>query len=193
MLEELVSTIEFQMSLLLFVALGGYLLATRIHQSAVIGEILVVASIIALVTQAAKLYPTLETPSNVIFQVAVDYLPLAFGALVMCACMAFIVTTANSFLLSVGVNMSWDVYARFVNPEAPTERKLFVSRASVLGLGILAYVVIQYYPELLILQQYTYTMYGAAITPALLGAVMFPEKITPLGPAFPGFITMNSC
>ncbi|MFA7363822.1 MAG: hypothetical protein WCZ25_08105, partial [Aminobacteriaceae bacterium] len=26
-----------------------------------------------------------------------------------------------------------------------------------------------------------YTMYGAAITPALLGAVMFPEKITPLG------------
>ena len=41
MFEELMSTIEFQMSLLLFVALGGYLLATRIHQSAVIGEILV--------------------------------------------------------------------------------------------------------------------------------------------------------
>ena len=41
MLDEIMSTIEFQMSLLLFVALGGYLLATRIHQSAVIGEILV--------------------------------------------------------------------------------------------------------------------------------------------------------
>ena len=41
MFEEITSTIEFQMSLLLFVALGGYLLATRIHQSAVIGEILV--------------------------------------------------------------------------------------------------------------------------------------------------------
>jgi len=34
-------TIEFQMSLLLFVALAGYLLAARINQSAVIGEILV--------------------------------------------------------------------------------------------------------------------------------------------------------
>lgn len=33
--------IEFQMSLLLFVALAGYLLASRINQSAVIGEILV--------------------------------------------------------------------------------------------------------------------------------------------------------
>lgn len=35
------STIEFQMSLLLFVALAGYLLAVRINQSAVIGQILV--------------------------------------------------------------------------------------------------------------------------------------------------------
>jgi len=35
------ATIEFQMSLLLFVALAGYLLAARINQSAVIGEILV--------------------------------------------------------------------------------------------------------------------------------------------------------
>ena len=41
MAEGLASTIEFQMSLLLFVALGGYLLAARINQSAVIGEILV--------------------------------------------------------------------------------------------------------------------------------------------------------
>jgi len=41
MFEELIGTVEFQMCLLLFVALGGYLLATRIHQSAVVGEILV--------------------------------------------------------------------------------------------------------------------------------------------------------
>src|SRR3989338_3881845 len=41
MAESLLSTIEFQMSLLLFVALAGYLLASRINQSAVIGEILV--------------------------------------------------------------------------------------------------------------------------------------------------------
>ena len=38
---EILGLIEFQMSLLLFVALAGYLLASRINQSAVIGEILV--------------------------------------------------------------------------------------------------------------------------------------------------------
>lgn len=38
---EILSSIEFQMSLLLFVALAGYLLASRINQSAVVGVILV--------------------------------------------------------------------------------------------------------------------------------------------------------
>jgi len=39
--ETIFGSIEFQMSLLLFVALAGYLIASRINQSAVIGEILV--------------------------------------------------------------------------------------------------------------------------------------------------------
>ncbi len=41
MFSEIVGSIEFQMSFLLFVALAGYLLASRINQSAVVGEILV--------------------------------------------------------------------------------------------------------------------------------------------------------
>jgi len=41
MLAPLTSTIEFQMSLLLFVALAGYIIASRINQSVVVGEILV--------------------------------------------------------------------------------------------------------------------------------------------------------
>lgn len=40
-MEAVASSIEFQMSLLLFLALAGYLIAARIHQSAVVGEILV--------------------------------------------------------------------------------------------------------------------------------------------------------
>lgn len=41
MMDSLFNSPEFQMSLLLFVALGGYLIASRINQSAVIGLILV--------------------------------------------------------------------------------------------------------------------------------------------------------
>jgi Kef-type K+ transport system membrane component KefB len=38
--EHLVTTIEFQMSLLLFVSLAGYLLASRISQPALVGIII---------------------------------------------------------------------------------------------------------------------------------------------------------
>lgn len=38
---DILSSVEFQMSLLLFVALAGYVLASFISQSAVVGEILV--------------------------------------------------------------------------------------------------------------------------------------------------------
>ncbi len=40
MIESILSSLEFQMSLLLFVALAGYFIAAKINQSAVIGEIL---------------------------------------------------------------------------------------------------------------------------------------------------------
>jgi Na+:H+ antiporter len=53
-MEGILSSIEFQVSLLLFVALGGYLLASRINQSAVVGEILlglvVGPSVLGLIT-----------------------------------------------------------------------------------------------------------------------------------------------
>lgn len=41
MVQDIAMSIEFQMSLLLFISLSGYLLASKINQSAVIGEILV--------------------------------------------------------------------------------------------------------------------------------------------------------
>ena len=41
MLEGVVNTIEFQLSLLLFVSLAGYLIASKINQSAVVWEILI--------------------------------------------------------------------------------------------------------------------------------------------------------
>ena len=40
MFEEFLTTIEFQLSLLLFIALAGYLIASKINQSAIVWEIL---------------------------------------------------------------------------------------------------------------------------------------------------------
>ena len=137
-----------------------------------IGEILVIVSIIAVVTQAARLYPTLDTPSNVIFQVSVDYLPMAFGALIMCACMAFIVTTADSYLLSSATNLTNDIYVKYIRKDATDKQKMLVLRGTIVVFSVIAVALT------LSLQMTAYTMYGAAITPAILFA-LFSKKVTP--------------
>ena len=143
-----------------------------------IGEILVIVSIIAVVTQAARLYPTLDTPSNVIFQVSVDYLPMAFGALIMCACMAFIVTTADSYLLSSATNLTNDIYVKYIRKDATDKQKMLVLRGTIVVFSVIAVALTLYFPTVLSLQMTTYTMYGAAITPAILFA-LFSKKVTP--------------
>ena len=145
-----------------------------------IGEILVIIAIIAVVTQAAKLYPSLDTPSNVIFQVAVDYLPLAFGALVMCACMAFIVTTADSYLLSSATNLTNDIYVKYIHKDATDKQKMLVLRGTIVVFSFVAVALTLYFPTVLALQMTAYTMYGAAITPAILFA-LFSKRVTPAG------------
>ena len=143
-----------------------------------IGEILVIVSIIAVVTQAARLYPTLDTPSNVIFQVSVDYLPMAFGALIMCACMAFIVTTADSYLLSSATNLTNDIYVKYIRKDATDKQKMLVLRGTIVVFSVIAVALTLYLPTVLSLQMTAYTMYGAAITPAILFA-LFSKKVTP--------------
>ena len=143
-----------------------------------IGEILVIISIIAVVTQAARLYPTLDTPSNVIFQVSVDYLPMAFGALIMCACMAFIVTTADSYLLSSATNLTNDIYVKYIRKDATDKQKMLVLRGTIVVFSVIAVALTLYFPTVLSLQMTAYTMYGAAITPAILFA-LFSKKVTP--------------
>ena len=143
-----------------------------------IGEILVIVSIIAVVTQAARLYPTLDTPSNVIFQVSVDYLPMAFGALIMCACMVFIVTTADSYLLSSATNLTNDIYVKYIRKDATDKQKMLVLRGTIVVFSVIAVALTLYFPTVLSLQMTAYTMYGAAITPAILFA-LFSKKVTP--------------
>ena len=143
-----------------------------------IGEILVIVSIIAVVTQAARLYPTLDTPSNVIFQVSVDYLPMAFGALIMCACMSFIVTTADSYLLSSATNLTNDIYVKYIRKDATDKQKMLVLRGTIVVFSVIAVALTLYFPTVLSLQMTAYTMYGAAITPAILFA-LFSKKVTP--------------
>lgn len=143
-------------------------------------EIVVCALIILMCTAGIALYPSLDVPSNIIFSMAVDYLPFVLGAVVLVACVAFIVTTADSYLLSAATNVTYDVWAKYINKSAGDKPKIRFMRVTICVLTLMAIVLTLYFPTILSLQMTAYTMYGAAITPALLFA-LFSRKVTRAG------------
>lgn len=143
-------------------------------------EVVVCALIIAMCTIGAAIYPTLDVPSNVIFSLALEQLPFVLGAIVLVACVAFIVTTADSYLLSAATNVTYDVWAKYMKKDANDQQKIFFMRATICVFTLLAIALTLFFPTVLSLQLTAYTMYGAAITPALLFA-LFWKKVTPAG------------
>ena len=93
---------------------------------------------------------------------------------------ALFITTADSYLLSAGTNVTYDFWARFINKDASDKEKLIVTRVSIVVLGIIALVVGKFFPSILSMQMYAYSIYGAAVTPAFL-ACLFWDKATKAG------------
>jgi Na+/proline symporter len=68
-----------------------------------------------------------------------------------------------------------DVYQRFINPKVADQQVLVYTRLVVVALGCVGYVIGSFFPSILAMALWAYTMYGAGITPALLGALVWPR------------------
>lgn len=139
-------------------------------------EMTVIVTSILIVTAGIFLIPATTSPDTIIFQLAMNFLPFIFGAALLAACISFVITTADSFLLSAATNLTYDIWVRFINKDASDKQKLMFIRMVICALAVVAFVMGIYFPSILSLQMYSYTMYGAAITPALLCA-LFSKKI----------------
>ncbi len=127
-------------------------------------------AIIATAWVASSLQPGLEVPGRVIAFAARDQLPVALGALVLTTIMAIVLSTAGSYLLSPATALVRDIYQRFINPGASERTLVTLLRLTVVALGVAAYVLSQLSDEFLAVALLAYTIYGAAITPALIAA-----------------------
>lgn len=137
-----------------------------------IGEIIVIFLAVVFASAAIVFFPGIK-PDTAILQVAMGGVPFVIGGIILAAAVAFMVTTGDSFLLSASTNITYDLWIRFYKPEATEEEKLKFTRYTIIVLGIIAYIMGAYFPSILAMQMYSYTMYGAAITPALLGAILW--------------------
>ena len=142
----------------------------------IVGTILVETLIVSIGVFGSVVVPGLgvQESEGIAVRVAVDVLPTAFGLALVAGAAAIIVSTATSFLLTPATSLTRDVYHRFVNPTASDRQLLVLTRSLVVGLGIVALLVGNFFPTILAMALWAYTMYGAGVTPALLAALVWP-------------------
>jgi SSS family solute:Na+ symporter/sodium/proline symporter len=112
---------------------------------------------------------------TIVVQVATGALPMAVGILLMCGAAAIIVSTANSFLLTPASSLTRDVYQRLLNSAATDRQILVCTRVTVVVLALAGLAALNFFTTILAMALWAYTIYGAAITPALLAAFVWPR------------------
>jgi SSS family solute:Na+ symporter/sodium/proline symporter len=100
-------------------------------------------------------------------------LPLWAGAMLMCAAVAIIISTANAFLLTPSTSLARDVVQRFIAPGIRDKELLLVQRGFIIVLAVLAYSMLRFYPSVLAMAFTAYTFVGAGLTPAILAAFLW--------------------
>lgn len=121
-------------------------------------------------------------PASIVLQAAYDIasrggIGLLVGILLLGAACAVVISTGMNYLLSPTTNIMRDIYQRFIRPDADQKKMVALQKTFVVILGLAAFLMI-FIPTALglpisVLQYsfFAYTIYGVAITPALLAAL----------------------
>ncbi len=147
--------------------------ATTATSVLVLAVLLIELLIIACSWISASLIPDAESGRYVLIYASHTLLPAFLGAIMMTTIVGIIISTADSFLLVPANSLVRDVYLNYINPHASEKKNVFLSRATVLVLGIIAYAVSLIFARSTTVFEkalYAYTIYGAAITPSLFAA-----------------------
>lgn len=122
-------------------------------------------------------------PASIVLQAAADMarsggpVGLLVGLLLLAAACAVVISTGMNYLLSPSTNVMRDIYQRFIRPDADQKKMVALQKVFVFLLGVCAFLAI-WIPtffglniSVLKYSYFAYTMYGVAITPALLAAL----------------------
>ncbi|MBU3914188.1 sodium:solute symporter family protein [bacterium] len=138
-----------------------------------VGIFLVFPAIPFIAMVARSIFPDIAPGMALISMVTV--MPILFGGIMLAAVAAFVVTTGNSYLLSASTSLIYDVYIRFFRPNAESKEILLATKVAIPILGLLAYVLLQFFPTILKIQMASYLVYGAGVTPAVLAVFIWPR------------------
>jgi len=117
---------------------------------------------------------------RVILDIARSGLPPWAGCLLLAGGMAIVFSTANSFLLAPATNITHDIIQRFFAKGASQRTIVIVNRLTIVVIGIVAYLLLTHFRNVLTMALAAYTMIGAGLTPAILAA-FFWKRVTTAG------------
>jgi SSS family solute:Na+ symporter len=143
----------------------------------IVGTIILETLLVAMAVIASSKLHT-DNPREIIPLTAKQALPSLLGAILLGGVFAKVISTANNYLFSPASNLIHDVYERFINPRASQRHILIVSRLIVILLGLFAVLQATQFQSILKASLYAYTVYGAAVTPAVLSVFFWRRSTT---------------
>ena len=146
----------------------------------VLGTILVETVIIVIAVYASVYFwnadPQID-PAMVVLKAAKEMVPAPVGVLLLAAAVVVVISTGMNYLLSPSTNIVHDIWSKFMNKNSSQKNLVVMQKVLIVILGVVAFLIV-FIPTVLnkpisVLEYayFAYTIYGVAITPALLAAL----------------------
>jgi len=117
---------------------------------------------------------------EIILRIGFEQLPVVIGSLLLAAGAAIIISTGNTFLMVTSTNVTRDIFQAFFYKDASPSQIVVLQRVTIVGIGVLAYLMMSQFETILEMALISYTMIGASLAPALLAA-FFWKRVTRTG------------
>jgi solute:Na+ symporter, SSS family len=145
----------------------------------IIGTIIVETVVVIIAIYASTKYwgvPNFD-PASIVLMAAKNMVPAPVGLLLLAAAVVVVLSTGMNYLLSPSTNIIRDIYQKFINPDADSKKMVALQKVFIVILGFIAFLMI-FIPTYFKLQisvlkyaYFAYTIYGVALTPALIAAL----------------------
>jgi len=147
-------------------AVGMWLIGTIVVESVVI-----VMAVFAASYFWAGLKSGAVDGRALVLLAAKKMVPMPVGILLLGAATAVVISTGMNYLLSPSTTIMRDVYHRFFKKGDSHKRDVLLQRLMIIVIGVAAYLMTTQMRSVLESAYFAYTIYGVAITPALIAAL----------------------
>jgi len=108
---------------------------------------------------------------KLVLMAAKSLVPAPVGVLLLGAACAVVISTGMNYLLSPTTTIMRDIYQRFSKKELKQKNMVALQKVFVVIIGLIAFFLAMRLTSVLGMAYFAYTIYGVAITPALLAAL----------------------